>query len=181
MLGNNITDYIAFATEENQSKSQSFYLINDVTSFVHLGDFLIKDKEHLSICEWKAGHMNQSLLARLNASSDKDAEVKTIASELGYKAAAQAARILRQQIRNINTVELLNKGVGTDSEGDKVVIHTERIVIEHFCGEVQASICESDRRGWGIRVIDDCLLFAAYQGEFRPSAHIQNLGRRRRR
>ena len=66
----NYESVMEFVTNHNAADPDSFALMSDITSFVHLGDALVREKTGLRTVELKEGAVNEMLMARLESDSD---------------------------------------------------------------------------------------------------------------
>jgi hypothetical protein len=166
----NITDVKRRVDIYNKEDSQSFALINDLTSFLQIGDILRKTPDGLFIIEAKEGEMNDIARNILDYVDIKDAEeLKNIFPDtFDEKLKTQILRMHRQDLRANRAVEVINNEEGIDPYSEKPIkVFETETELDYYYDEIKILIHESRKKNWAYSVIDDCLHIGAYRNEWR--------------
>lgn len=150
-----------------------FPLLSDITSFMQVGDVLIKDylNNSLGIIELKEGKVNEQIEEIL------DKYNKTKCSYMIYNEIKdkdtnfmkQFERYIKQQIKLNSTAETINKGEGIDNAtGLKVKIHNDVFVTNDFYDDINEMLEEVDEKNYSLKVIEGCLLVGVYNNKNMP-------------
>lgn len=165
----NIADVKQRVERLNHEDKQSFALINDLTSFLQIGDILRKENNKIFIIEAKEGKMNDIARDILDYLDIKEVEeLKNIFPDtFNDKLKSQILRMHRQDLRANRAVEVINKEEGIDpSSGLPIKIFEAGIELDFFYDEIKILIHESRKKNWAYCVIDDCLHIGAYRNEW---------------
>lgn len=126
----NLDHAITVANEINQFP-ENFALISDLTHFVQIGDLLIRTPESIGITELKQGAVNEKIAKLVNKMSNPDCPIKVIEEEISTfdtNTIKQLDRVLRQQKRAFQAIEVINKDKGNDPKtGQKITVLTPKI------------------------------------------------------
>lgn len=170
LLKSNIADVKHRVDKLNKEDNQSFALINDLSSFLQIGDILRKTQDGLYIIEAKDGEMNDVARSILDYLGIENAEeLKNILSEpVNDKLKTQILRMHRQDLRANRAVEVINNEEGIDPySGQLVKIFETRTTLDFFYDEIKILIHESRKKDWAYYVIDDCLHIGAYRNQWK--------------
>lgn len=165
----NIADVKRRVDKLNDEDSQSFALINDLTSFLQIGDILRKTPEGMFIIEAKEGEMNdiaRNILDYIDINEQE--ELKNVfPSNFDEKLKSQILRMHRQDIRANRVVEIIENEEGIDPFSEKPIkIFEADTKLEFFYDEITLLIHESKKKNWAYNVIDDCLHIGAYRNKW---------------
>lgn len=162
----NIDSEINYISHHTQENPLDFVLINDLTSFVQVGDVIVTSpKKKISIIELKDGEKNMEIFNLIEECiqtpcpifMDKKLEGKS------EKFIEQLKRDIKQLEKTSRVSEILNTGKGTDLHlGKNVRIINEEIYLPTFLDNVLQLLDESKRKGYAISVIENCLLIGIY-------------------
>ena len=116
-----VKQYASVASKLNAESRQTFALINDLTTFIHIGDILRVDfrdgPAKLSIRELKTGEVNQKLSEIVSKYPKVMEAVDKLAFEevaLSKKEVQQAKRMLKQRIRMQQVADAAKYDKGID-------------------------------------------------------------------
>lgn len=162
----------AFVNWYNKKNPKSFALLSDITSFIQIGDVLILDSnlKGIGILELKEGKTNEEILDFIETLKDtKECQKKLIFDflrEKGEKKFKQFMRSLKQDIRNLSTISIINKSYGKDFDtGVNVIISEGKFELDHFNDQVLKLLKITDREFSSTDIIDNCLLVGIYPSE----------------
>ena len=162
----NFDSVVLAAKQYNEERPNSISVISDLTSFIQVGDLLSCDPETgLSICEVKTGKMNHKVANFMNFYLEHqcDRSLYYFAQQEGKPALKQLDRMMRQASRMAHVSTIMNKGIGTDPDtGEKIHIPEPYIMIDSWDEELCSTLEDSDKKGWAINVIDNCLFLGCY-------------------
>ena len=116
-----------------------FALLSDITSFIGIGDILLRDWSGIKIIELKDGKINQEIKELLNGNdfenitSNFENYIKLINDDHDYKKAKQAHRMMKQSIKMQNLLVNINLGKGIDSQTrERYFLHNLSISTKSF-------------------------------------------------
>ena len=162
----NIESEIAFTETYQQDHPEGFALINDLTSFVQIGDIVSVCKtEGVRIRELKEGVVNERIFEIINNSLQVDCPnyLRLCLSNENEKFREQFGRVVNQAARNIQVEKTIQTGYGTDVlTGQKVIVNDSDLVLHTFEKEVYKLSADCKKRGYSITVIEGCLLVGMY-------------------
>jgi len=115
-----IQEALQAANELNMQSRQTFALVADLSTFIHVADLLRVDFRGpvptVSLIELKSGRVNEMLMTQLEKYNPREESLKLVEGDSGiperYK--VQARRMLRQRIRVSQIQEILATDQGTD-------------------------------------------------------------------
>jgi hypothetical protein len=166
----NLFGALAAADEVNLDPNK-FAVVCDLTTFMHVGDLLVVDtaneQQPFTLIELKSGRSNDRCRAVLD-----QFEQTGCARNFGYglerlsdAEVDQLKRMVRQDQRAAQTIEVLNTERGTDiSTGKPLVIYPQKFLIESFAEEIVRMADELHRGGrtWALGNASDCLYLGLY-------------------
>jgi hypothetical protein len=166
----NLPSVIQVANDYNKENPLNFALVSDITSFIQIGDVLLVSPTGLKIIEVKEGQKNleaSSLLAELRDDATCEQQLREL--NLKDNLREQMQRMLRQQNRQDQVINLLNTGVGKDAAtGSAVAIVDVEYPEERYYDELRKLLCQLGAgKDWAYTVIDTGLHIGVYQGQWR--------------
>jgi len=174
----NFESVVAVASAIVESNKDAMPLLSDLTTFVQVGDILSLDPDasSLSIIEVKEGEVNEKIYEFINfyMESGCDRALGYFLFREGPHVAKQLERMLRQMGRMAHVREIMTSGSSIDPDNDqRVVIPEEFIPVGYWDAELNYVFQESEKHGWGLEIIDDCLFIACYAGDLMlPASHL---------
>lgn len=163
----NIGPTIAIADQINQNPLH-FALLSDLTSFIHIGDLLIRKEETVTIAEVKDGVINHSIREfydqqhkTINEVDEKDFKEKFNATTV-----EQVKRMQRQVTRGLQALEVINTDKGTDpATGKEIIINTPTISTEFYNKELRQLYLDLKDKTWAYTVVEECIHIGMYRDE----------------
>jgi hypothetical protein len=174
----NFESVVATANTIVENNIDAMPLLSDLTSFVQIGDILSlnPDTGHLSIIEVKEGEVNNKISDFLDfyMESGCDRALGYFLAREGPHVARQLGRMVRQMGRMHHVCEIMTSGSSTDPDnGQRVIIPEEFFPIDYWDTELNHILQESEKKGWSLEIIDDCLFIACYAGDLMlPASHL---------
>jgi hypothetical protein len=152
------------ATEMNRSDRETFNLITDLTTTVHVGDLVQisfrGEERRWKLIELKQGKINDLLAEEIKdkPAEQIEAEKNRIAEQLGEKAIGQLNRMVRQQQREKAIEQFRTTDTGVDIQHNvRVNLRPEEVQVQDY-GSVIREICEGvQQKGVAQAVVDSCL------------------------
>lgn len=134
-----VKEALSAANKLNSESRQTFALVADLTTFVHVTDLVRVDfrgyQPSVSLIELKSGCVNQVLLEHLEQYAPQEESLQLIQEDpsIEEKHRAQAKRMLRQRIRLAQIDEVLTTDKGTDIQFNMpIILSKEEIVTESY-------------------------------------------------
>ncbi len=161
----NIQHTITTAEEINKNPS-AVALISDLTSFVQIGDLLIRSNEKIGILELKEGKVNEEIKEFLEKlenteSAVTDEKLKEVFNE---KTIEQLKRVQRQQDRILKVTNILNNDNGIDPvSGREISIKTPRVFTEYYHEELNKLQEKLKDKIWSYNCLETCLHIGMYR------------------
>jgi hypothetical protein len=161
----NIKHAIETAEEINKDPN-AVALISDLTSFVQIGDLLIRSSEKIGILELKEGKVNEEINEFLAKSDNTesavtDEKLKEVFNETTIK---QLKRIQRQQDRILKVTTILNNDKGIDPvSGHEIFIKTPTIFTDNYHEELSKLQVELQDKIWSYNCLENCLHIGMYR------------------
>jgi hypothetical protein len=158
------------ATRLTSADFSKFALMSDLTSFVQIGDLLVRDPDTgLQIVEVKEGPVNERILQFVHSSDTQCQKARAYFLEKeGERTFGQMGRMLRQKERMAHVAEVATNGDSIDPDtGNRVFVPDEPLVLKSWDEALVAVLEDSRRSGWAIEVVDNCLFLGAYREQFR--------------
>jgi len=110
------------------------------------------------VAELKVGSINILLRERLEGTADVEHEIVEISSELGPKAALQAQRMVRQDRRLWNFVDVVKTDEGVDPQsGRRFKMARKTTVFKDYREKLAAVLARAKTAGWAAVTLDECL------------------------
>ncbi len=163
----NINHAVEVADQINENPS-NFALISDLTGFIQVGDLIVIDKDKgLYISELKEGETNE----RIREFIDLTTEVNGIPcpnfqNNLSEKELAQMKRMMKQDLRATQVVEIINEDKGIDpTSGAHVTVNTSTVDLIYYDIIFLEMLEELKEKEWSYRVLDSCLHIGMYHGD----------------
>jgi hypothetical protein len=128
--------------EMNAQDRMTFAVLSDLTTFVHIGDAVQVDRKdggnRLRFIEFKEGAVNKLLTEQLQNSPAKTESLEQIKKDPAINPShqRQAARMMRQRIRMVQTAEVLETDQGVVGRGQVADFDVNRF-------HVRSSDCRS--------------------------------------
>ncbi len=152
------------ASDLNREDRRIFHLVSDLTTVVQIGDLVRNDMTSTSpgwnLIELKDGRMNAILLEELGKVGGKldGRAAEQIREKHGDKAVSQAKRIIRQQERQGNLMQLYETDMGIDPMHQlPVTLKPEVVQVDAYATELPG-ICErAEKKGISVAVSNNCL------------------------
>lgn len=136
----------------------NFALITDITNFIQISDLIVLKDNQLGILELKDGKVNDELIKLKKeyfTSDNVEEKLKEIGNNLDSKKLKQFNRMLRQDMRMIQTIEVLNDDEGTDVKtGKQIKILTPKHKTETYSRKISETISKLKDSNWAYDV--DC-------------------------
>lgn len=155
------------AAQDFQAQSpMRFALINDLSSFVQIGDLtLIRYGEGISFCELKEGKVNDKVVEIFDSFQQNACEryLQLSLQQEGPKFQEQFFRFAKQMSVGTNVVQVLKSGSGIDPmTGKKISIIQDEIELDCYDGKVCDLLSKCRINGYAFAVIEECLLIGVY-------------------
>jgi hypothetical protein len=139
------------ANQLNQESRQTFALVADLSTFIHVADLLRVDfRSHtpiVSLIELKSGRVNEMLMTQLEQYNPSEESLRLVEhdSRIPERYKAQAKRMLRQRIRVSQIQEILATDQGTDIRFGRPIMLTENEMEEESYGPLLNDLCATAR------------------------------------
>lgn len=155
------------ANKLNHVNRQSFALLADLTTFIHIADILrldVRSPAKISLIELKSGKVNEILLSALETYKPDPSSLERIASDPAIQEhhRGQAKRIVKQRIRVQRFEDIIQNEEGIDpSLGVPIKLSGPMIQNRPF-DSVLDELCDSAKKsGYGGATVDGCLHIGA--------------------
>jgi hypothetical protein len=164
IYNSNLNHDLKVVEEIFNQDNERFPLITDITSFIQIGDLLIKDRDKIGVLELKEGKVNEQISDILKEHLEFQCERKLYyeLENKDDKFKKQFLRYVKQEATTLNTLQTINKGEGTDSLGRNIKIIDNVFYTEHFTDTIQSMLQEVNKKNYSINYIDDCLAVGVY-------------------
>ena len=152
--------------DEINKSPLDFALISDLTSFVQIGDVLIKNKNLVGIMELKEGKVNDQIKDFFDELKQNDTAVTEdlINNKFDEKTAKQAKRMQRQILRAERATEVMNTDAGIDPVSETPIkISTPAIKTEGYQEEFMKLNNILETKIWAYTVVENCLHIGMYR------------------
>jgi len=154
------------ANKMNNESRQTFALLADLTTFIHVSDIVRIDyrgvKPTLKLIELKSGKVNDMLLEHLeNYEPTKESMTNLLStSTLDEKHKKQAKRMLQQTIRLANIDQILKTDQGTDNASETKIYLSKDVIEEEYFEEFIDELCDKAKEnGYASGTVSSCLHF----------------------
>lgn len=147
-----------------ENDNECFPLITDITSFIQVGDLLVKEKNKLGIIELKEGKVNEEISDMIEEHLQIQCEAKLFfeLEQKDDKFQKQFSRYVKQQSTALNAISIINKGEGTDSLGNRIKIYDKVFFTKNFTDTIQSMLQQVNKSNYSINCIEDCLFVGVY-------------------
>jgi hypothetical protein len=152
------------ALAARNERGESICISCDLSTIAQLGDLIIamwipsRNVMKIVVAELKVGSINILLRERLEGTADVAHEIAEISSELGPKAAVQAQRMLRQDRRLKNFVNVVKTDEGVDPlSGRHFKMARKTTVFKDYREKLAAILVRAKSNGWAAVTLDECL------------------------
>ena len=152
------------ATEMNRNDRETFNLITDLTTAVHVGDLVQisfrEEERRWKLIELKEGKFNDLLqeVIKDKPPEEIEADKSRIAEQLGEKAVTQLNRMLRQQQREKEIEEFRTTDTGIDIQHNvRINLHPEEVQVQDYGNVIRETCKETTKNGVAQAVVDGCL------------------------
>lgn len=145
-----------------------FALISDLTSFVQIGDVLVKHKRGVNIIELKEGKVNDKISDFIKQLEKEKIPIteKILQESFDDKTFKQAKRMQRQKERAIKASEIMNHDKGIDPvSGQNMTVSTPNIPTEGYDQEFNKLRQTLNTKIWAYTVLEGCLHIGMYRDE----------------
>jgi hypothetical protein len=162
----NFESVVHCAEEMARQEPGSISIISDLTSFVQVGDLLRMDASGRTIvAEVKEGKKNHEILEFMNFFIETPCShaLNHFAQQHGESGVKQLGRMFRQADRMNHVTEVMRKGNSIDPDTKQVIHIPEKpVFIRNWDEELNEILEDCDAKGWGWKIVDDCLFIGAY-------------------
>jgi len=159
-----LNDTLKYVEKLNKESRQSFALIADLTTFIHVTDIIRIDfrktgSERVSFIELKTGKINEMLLSQLNNYEPTLESLELIKNDslIDKKYLPQAERMLRQKIRLEQIQQILKTDEGMDIKGYPIKLSKETSQIHTYDDLIDELCDEAMKNGSASGVVNNCL------------------------
>lgn len=138
-------------------------IMNDLSTFLQVGDMVLLENGYITIGEIKTGKRNHELLNLLlnNVADSKFELTKYDINQM--KRIQKQAEVMGKVKKVINTDE--GEHLFFDGKVKQLEISS---TIEYFLTQINEAYKKLDKSDWSIGCIDDCLYFGLYKNSFIP-------------
>ncbi len=155
-------------SDQINEKPLNFALLSDLTSYIQIGDLLIKSGNKLGIMELKEGKVNDQIndFFRKMESEDREINEEQLEEVFDETTIKQAKRMLRQKVRAENAAQVINEDIGTDPwSGQKITVSTPNIPTIGYHELFNVLRKRLEEKIWAYDVVEDCLYVGMYRDE----------------
>ncbi|WP_147293582.1 hypothetical protein [Chryseobacterium indoltheticum] len=172
LTNSNILHVKNVADKINEDPLQ-FALISDLTNFVQIGDLVIKRKNGVGISELKEGKINEELIEIKNKIYQSDISneiINNTIKELDKKKLEQLQRMLKQDARMQDAIDVVNNEEGNDHKtGKEIKIISNESPTHYYHNEILRTISGLSDKNWAY-LVDD--LSIIHIGAYKPDSYI---------
>lgn len=155
-----IAEIFQFVDVVNQDEN-NLAILNDLSTFLNVGDSLVLKDNEMSLVEVKTGTKNHELLNILMRNNMEEF------NQLDEKDKEQINRMSEQKISMNKVLEVIHKDEGEHLYYKTPVSQLENDTnIKYFTMQLNEAYEKLNNSDWAIDIIDDCLYFGMYKGEF---------------
>ena len=158
-----------FVQKHKQENPLDFVLINDLTTFMQVGDIVITSpNQQITIAELKEGQANEIVLEAIphlkNATGTE--EMFDIYRDVPEKLKKQMRRDLKQMMRMSQVEKVINTGKGLDlfSKLETSIINEPVLTMSSYV--IDFLINDSTKKGYALDLLDGCLYIGVYTSEW---------------
>jgi len=163
----NIEHAIQTAEEINKNPND-FALISDLTSFVQIGDLLVRHDKIIGIMELKEGKINDQIKEFLDnlENAGKTVSDNELKEKFDDKTIKQLKRMQRQQERAVKATDVINNDKGIDPvSGGNIVVSTPTVFTEYYHEELSKLQDDLKNKIWAYTCLETCLHIGMYRDE----------------
>lgn len=163
----NLPHALAVADELNKNPND-FALISDLTSFIQIGDLLVRHGKITEIMELKEGKVNDLIRDFLDSIEKDGKEIteENLKEKFDKNTVKQIKRVLRQQERATRAVDIMNNDKGIDPvTGQNIFVRTPSIKTEFYHEELGKLYEDLQTKIWAYTVVDTCVHIGMYRDE----------------
>ncbi|MHA8097803.1 hypothetical protein VR479_00745 [Aquirufa aurantiipilula] len=161
----NIEHAIQTAEEINKNPND-FALISDLTSFVQIGDLLVRHDKIIGIMELKEGKVNYQIKEFLDNLENVGRTVSDDELKIFFdgKTIKQLKRMQRQQERAVRATDVINNDKGIDPvSGGKIVVSTPKVFTEYYHEDLSNLQEDLKEKIWAYTCLETCLHIGMYR------------------
>ena len=162
----NIQSEINYVNHFRQHSPTGFALINDLTSFVQIGDIVERlPNDCTRFVELKEGTVNAKILQLIHEPAQNFCPSYLIAQLQNENNSflKHFTRTVNQAVKGSNTCNTINTGTGIDQASGLTVHITERaFTIDTYCSVLHNLSIEYYKKGYAIATIQECLIIGVY-------------------
>lgn len=167
IFNSNLKHDLKVVEEIFNSDKTTFPLVNDITSFIQVGDLLVRelDSPDIKLIELKEGKVNDEIAKIVEEYEEIpcDRRLHYQLEDKDEKFKKQFNRYVKQKSTALNKAKIINTGSGTDEvTGLNIQTVKETFYTEHFDEVVASMMKEVDKRNYSLRTIDGCLIVGVY-------------------
>lgn len=169
----NLDSELRYIEEYVKENPDGFALINDLTSFVQIGDIVTyAPLKGIEIIELKEGKVNLEMFQIINNVIETKCPryLRNELQKMDKKRQEHFYRDIKQIDKGNQVLQTINEGEGVDLfTGLNVKIDEDEIQLETFENIINNLLDECDKKGYAISVIEQCLLIGVYNVDKFPS------------
>jgi hypothetical protein len=163
----NLSHAIAVADELNKNPND-FALLSDLTSFIQIGDLLVRHGKITAVMELKEGKVNDLIRDFLNSveKEGKDITDEELKEKFDENTVKQIKRVQRQQERANRAIDVMNNDEGIDPvSGKNIFVGTPSIQTKFYHEELRKLYEDLQNKIWAYTVVDTCVHIGVYRDE----------------
>lgn len=153
-------------SEEINKNPNDFALISDLTSFVQIGDLLIRHDKIIGIMELKEGKVNDQI-KEFFENLEKAGRVVSddeLKEKFDKKTIKQVKRMQRQQERAVRATDVINNDKGIDPvSGGNIIVSTPTVFTEDYHEELSKLQQDLKEKIWAYICLETCLHIGMYR------------------
>lgn len=168
----NLVRYLDEANKLNAENRDSFALICDLTTFIHVGDLLKVERtatQKFRIIELKEGKVNERILEVLNDYEPSEQSLDILKSDprlLEKSQRIQASRIMKQSMRQSQAEIAIRTDKGTDLQTGSPVKHSKYEYDQFKFDAILKDACETAKKdGLASSTVNYCLHLSVVSAE----------------
>lgn len=176
LLSSNFASVRKAAAHYQADDYSQFALMSDLTSFVQVGDLLVKQSNgNVAIIEVKEGEKNEQIGDFLDTFAEAPSydALRSFYEQHGPKGYQQLMRMTRQVARMSAITSLINKDEGVDFDSkQRITVNREAFGVDGYDDQLSDVINDALRTGSSVTTVDDCFLIGAFAREMRHIAPL---------
>ncbi len=164
----NIDSVVNAISYYHEQDELNFALISDLTSFIDIGDILLKEGNKLIPIEVKEGKTNGEVFKFITAISKKETDIcpYSLISTPDKKFFKQADRVVKQINRANKLTEFLKYEEGVDPfRNVEVKVNKEAYTVESYIDIVNSLFKDLETKNWAYTIFEDIITIGLYQNE----------------